>query len=493
MKNRTAVHLSLAILAAMLSGCATLANAGFGGGSLANDLDRIFDDPATARGQWGVLIRSLDDGRTVYARNADRLFLPASNNKLISGAAILETLTPEYRWTTTISTSGMIVNGALEGSLVVTGTGDPTFGQRFRKEDPRAVFREWADSLRAHGITRIAGGIIAVDSAFSGPVYGEGWMWDDFLGSASAPYAALQFNDNVLSVSLYPSATVLQPAIVVVTPPTQAMRVVNDTRTMPEGSNTAVRFVRDENGSGIIVRGEVAADAREIRRTIAVTDPVGYFATVLRETLREAGIAVEGAAFRMSDLDPYDPTIPNALTLFTHHSPPLREVLPEMMKPSQNQIAESMFITVGREVSGDGTADGALAAVDSLVRAWGIDPAGLRMVDGSGLSRYNLVSPGFFVDLLTHMDSSPWRELWIQSMPIAGRDGTLEDRMLEPPLLDHVHAKTGTISTVRTLSGYLTAQDGERYVFSILSNHTLAGSSRVDRVAEAALLRIAID
>jgi D-alanyl-D-alanine carboxypeptidase/D-alanyl-D-alanine-endopeptidase (penicillin-binding protein 4) len=319
-------------------------------------------------------------------------------------------------------------------------------------------------------------------------------MWDDFLGAASAPYAALQFNDNIIQVSLYPSATALQSAIVVLSPPTQALRIVNGTRTMAEGSNTAISLQRDENGGGgIVLRGEIAADTPEIRRTVAVTDPVSYFALVLRETLREAGIAIEGAAVKVSDLEPYDPAVHNAITLFTHLSPPLSEVLPAMMKPSQNQIAESMFITVGREIGGNATADGAIAVVDSLLRAWQIDPAGLRIVDGSGLSRYNLVSPGLFVDLLTHMDSSPWRETWIESLPIGGRDGTLANRMREPPLLERVHAKTGTISTVRTLSGYLTAADGRRYVFSILSNHTLAPSSQVDRIAEAALLRLAVD
>jgi D-alanyl-D-alanine carboxypeptidase/D-alanyl-D-alanine-endopeptidase (penicillin-binding protein 4) len=506
MKNRPAAALLPILMLSVLGACSTvrgvsLSGLGIGGGggtvpvssSLTADLDRIFDDPATARGQWGVQVRSLSTGRTVYSRNAERLLVPASNIKVLTGAAILEMLTPEYRWITTVSTSGRVVNGVLQGSLVVSGTGDPTFSERFYPGDARAVFREWADSLRARGITRVSGGIIAVDTAFTGPIYGRGWMWDDLLDASSAPYAALQFNDNIISIGLYPSAATLQPGVVVVSPVTQAVRVVNDTRTSEAGSQNSISVVRDENGSGIAVRGEIAAGSPEFRRSVAVTNPAVYFTTVMRETLREVGIDVEGGVVQLSDLDPYDPTVRTASALFIHQSPSLGEVLPQMMKASQNQIAESMLITVGREIGGNPTAEGGIAVIEELLRSWGIDPAGLRMVDGSGLSRYNLASPGLLVEVLAHMDASPWRENWIQSFAVAGQDGTLRERMLSPALTGRVLAKTGTVSTVRTLSGYLTAPNGERFVFSMMANGSLAPAAEIDRIAETALYRLTLE
>ncbi|MDR0787086.1 MAG: D-alanyl-D-alanine carboxypeptidase/D-alanyl-D-alanine-endopeptidase [Gemmatimonadota bacterium] len=491
---------AFALLLTVSSGCATVE--GFvrrgGGGSvstagIAADLDRIFDDPATERGQWGVVVRSLSTGKTVYARNADRMFLPASNIKLLTGAAILETLTPEYRWTTSISTTGRVVNGVLQGSLVIKGTGDPTFSERFYPGDARTVFREWADSLRSRGIRRVSGGIIAVDSAFAGPIYGQGWMWDDLLTPSSAPYSALQFNDNVISVSLYPSSSEMQPGVVVVSPVTQAVRVLNDTRTLGAGNPNAVTLTRDENGTGIVVGGQIAIGSPEVRNTVAVSNPVTYFVTVLRETLREVGIDVEGAALMLSDLEPYDPLLRNAAPLFIHQSPPLAEVLPQMMKPSQNQIAELMFMTVGREIGENPTAEGATEVINDLLRSWSINPAGLRMVDGSGLSRYNLASPALLADVLAYMDKSHWREIWTASLPVSGRDGTLADRMHSPALIDRIQAKTGTVNSVRNLSGYLTAPSGERFVFSFLLNGSLAPASEVDRIVDTALYRLTLD
>jgi D-alanyl-D-alanine carboxypeptidase/D-alanyl-D-alanine-endopeptidase (penicillin-binding protein 4) len=163
-----------------------------------------------------------------------------------------------------------------------------------------------------------------------------------------------------------------------------------------------------------------------------------------------------------------------------------------MMKPSQNQIAETLLRTVGREVGGEGTASRAALVVDSLFRAWELESIRMRLADGSGLSRYDLVSPKLLVELLTHMDASPHRETWIASLPIAGRDGTLASRMEDPPLLDQVQAKTGSLSGTRALSGYLTTRSGERIVFSTLANNYYGvPTSEVDAIVEGMLARIA--
>lgn len=458
---------------------------------LAADLDAIFDDPAFAHAHWGVLVRSLDSGTTLYARNAERLFVPASNAKLLTAAAALETLGPDYRYETIVSTSGPIRDGVLDGSLVIVGTGDPTFSGRFLY-NPRDVFRAWADSLIAHGITRVAGGIVAVDTAFRAPTLGAGWAWDDLLSGSAAEFGALQFNEGVVELEIFPSQTLLQPAIIVLTPPTQAVRVTNDTRTLPAGSNLAIRVERDIAGRGIVVRGEVPTDAGEIRRTVSAGNPSHFFATVLRETLREEGIAVEGPATGFAELGAFDTTVSNSLGLFVHRSPPLAEILVGMMMPSQNQIAETALVTVGREIRGESTAEAGAAVVDSLLRAWDVEPTQHRLADGSGLSRYNLASPALFSALLEAMDESSFREAWLASLPVAGRDGTLAGRMTEPPLVDRVIAKTGTLTGVRALSGYLTTVAGERVTFSIIVNNHLLSAADADRITEAALERIAI-
>ncbi len=496
MRKTLRIRIVLGLLLGIASGCSSVLSRPLSTpapvAGLAGDLNRIFDDAAFGHAHWGVLVRSLDTGETIYSRNAERLFIPASNTKLLTAAAALETLGPDYRYRTTVSTSGPVRNGVLEGALIVTGTGDPTISGRFFAE-PREVFRAWADSLRAHGIARVAGGIVAVDTAFAGPRLGAGWMWDDLMTGSAAPFGALQFNEGVIQIDLYPSRSLLQPAIVVLTPPTQSVRIVNDTRTMTEGSLPAIRVERDALVSGIVVRGEVPIDIDEVRRTIAVESPGDYFATVLRETLREAGITVEGAAMTVAELEPYDPTVRNAMVLFTHQSPPLREILAGMMKPSQNMIAETLLLTLGREMRAESTARGGVAVIDSLLSVWEVAPRAHRTEDGSGLSRYNLLSPALLVGILERMDRSEFREEWLASLPVAGRDGTLAGRMREAPLLDQVLAKTGTLSGIRALSGYLTNQAGERLAFSILLNNHVLSSAEADGVVESALARVATE
>jgi D-alanyl-D-alanine carboxypeptidase/D-alanyl-D-alanine-endopeptidase (penicillin-binding protein 4) len=260
---------------------------------------------------------------------------------------------------------------------------------------------------------------------------------------------------------------------------------------MPAGSVTAIRVLRDEAGGSITVRGEIAADDPGLTRTVAVRNPALYLASVLRETLRENGIAVEGPAVHYSAIGISDPALRNPMPLFIYQSPALSEILAGMMKPSQNQIAETLLRTVGRELRGEGTAEGGVLVVDSLLASWQLEPRELNLADGSGLSRYNLLSPALLVELLTYMDRSRHRDVWLASLPEAGWDGTLEYRMREPPLSRSVLAKTGSLGGVRALSGYLTARSGERFVFATIINNSLLEASTADDAVEAALAAVA--
>jgi D-alanyl-D-alanine carboxypeptidase/D-alanyl-D-alanine-endopeptidase (penicillin-binding protein 4) len=350
--------------------------------------------------------------------------------------------------------------------------------------------RAWADSLRAHGISRIEGGIIGVDSAFSGPPLGAGWAWDDLGEDYAAEFGALQFNEGVVGVQVVPGRTVGQPAIVVLDPPTQYVRVENAVVTAARGAPPRLEITREPAGPRITVAGRIPADSAYLMGAVAVRDPPGYFLSVLRETLREEGIAVEGQALNASEWPaPRSPA--SDVPLFSYASPPLREILPAMLKPSQNWIAETLLHTLGHELRGTGSAEAGEAVVDSVFRHWQLPVDGLRQADGSGLSRYDLVTPELLVALLAHMRQSPNWELWYASLPVGGVDGTLANRMKSPPLHANVHAKTGTLTGVRSLSGYLTTTSGEPVVFSILINHHLHGAHEVDAVVDAALALVA--
>lgn len=472
------------------TGCATLAPAsGPRPGTLPYRLDSIFSDTSIAHSHIGVEVRMAESGRTLYERNSERMFVPASNMKLITGAAALVGLGPDYAYRTRVAAQGPIRDGVLEGSLVVFGTGDPTLSERFH-DDPRDVFRAWADSLRTHGIHTISGSVIGVDSAFPGPSLGAGWSWDDLDSYYAAEYGALQFNEGAIRVDVHPGAAPGAPAVVVLRPGTQYIPVYNRATTTQPGGSTESSITREERGPGFIVTGEIAADT-SVGRDVAVRDPARFTLTVLREALRDAGITVDGPAITFDELEPGNTTVGRALTLFTHTSPPLTEILPGMMKPSQNWIAETLLLTLGRELGEAGTARAGAAVVDSAFAAWGLETDELRVRDGSGMSRYNLVSPDFIADLLALMARGPYADLWVSSLPVGGEDGTLARRMPGPPLFQNVQAKTGTLSGVRSLSGYLTTASGDRVIFSTMVNNHARSAAAVDRVVDAALEALA--
>jgi serine-type D-Ala-D-Ala carboxypeptidase/endopeptidase (penicillin-binding protein 4) len=458
--------------------------------ALAAGLDSVFADTAFAHAHWGVLVRSLDRGDVLYARDAGKLVVPASNMKIVTGAVALEALGPEYRFRTRVAATGPVRAGTLQGDLVVVGGGDPTIAAHFTGGDTRAVFRAWADSLRARGITRITGGVVGMDDVFDDVPLGRGWAWDDLDASYSAEISGLELNEGMATVRVAPGASIGSPAAVTVEPATAYLPVTSTATTGAPGSAVTFEVARAPQGTGIVVTGSVPRDTALVDDEVAVRNNTLYFASVLRESLAAAGIRVDGAA---QDADDRGVPLDSAALqpLFTHASPPMREVLAGFLKPSQNQIGEMLLKTLGHELrGGPGSARSGAAVVDSVLRTWGL-PSGrlLAQADGSGLSRYDLVAPELLAGILTHMTRSPNWSAWYADLPIAGVDGTLAGRMKGTPLAGNVHAKTGTLSGVRSLSGYLTTAAGEHLVFSIIANNHTLGSRDVDRVAEAALLR----
>lgn len=446
-------------------------------------LDSVFGDTTIAHAHVGVLVKSLRSGEVIYSRDARKEFVPASNMKLVTAASALAVLGPEYRFRTTVTAAGPVVDGVLRGALVVRGTGDPTLSGRFAT-DARDTFRAWADSLRARGVTRVAGGIIGVDSAFAGPSLGAGWAWDDLDEGYAAEFGALQFNEGVVEVQLMPSRTVGDPGVAVLNPPTQYVHIDNRSTTTRPGTLANLHVSRDASGPGITITGAIPTDTPYVTLTVAVRDPTAYYLAVLRETLRGAGVAIEGQALP-ADEWPADRTLES--TLFVYSSPPLREVLPGMMKPSQNWIAETLLRAVGMEARREGSVAMGAAATDSVLRGWNLPASGLRMADGSGLSRYDLVTPELLVDLLIHLRQGPFGEILYASLPVAGMDGTLVRRMTIAPLRGNVRAKTGSLTGIRSISGYLTTAAGEPLVFSVLVNHHLRTAAEVDRITDGAL------
>lgn len=456
--------------------------------ALAASLDSIFNDTAFARARWGVLVQAPGRGETLYARDAGKRLVPASNMKIVTGAAALEALGPDFRFRTVVGATGAVTDGVLRGDLVVVGGGDPAISERFARS-PTAVFEAWADSLRARGIRQVQGRVVAVDDVFDDLPLGRGWAWDDVDATYSAEISGLPFNEGAIGVRAAGTRPG-EPAVLGFVPLALAdLPLVNRVVTGAPGTPTRLAFTRAEEGVGVTVAGTIAPDS-VATEYVSVGDNTAFFARVLREALTRAGIAVTGPAVD-ADLLPADDAARTPRPFFVHQSPPLAEVLAGFMKPSQNQIGEILLKTLGRELRGVGTARAGIAAIDSMVGAWGLPRDALSQADGSGLSRYNQVAPELIAGVLLHMDRSAHRQVWRAALPVGGVDGTLSSRMRGTPLQGRVIAKTGTLNGVRALSGYLTTADGEPVIFStIVNQHTLSARD-ADRVVDAALLRLA--
>ncbi|MFB6273517.1 MAG: D-alanyl-D-alanine carboxypeptidase/D-alanyl-D-alanine-endopeptidase [Salinibacter sp.] len=448
---------------------------------------------------WGIEVTNLESGRTLFRHNPNHLFTPASNTKLLTTAAALRRLGPSYRYETGLYVDGPVRNGVLHGNLIVRGSGDPTIGGYQQRKNPTAVFRDWADSLKAAGITHIDGDIIGDDDPFSDVPLGEGWSWNDVPYSYAAEINGLVFNNNAIDLEVrgrWPGA----PGQITWTPfETDFVRVRNQTRTVPQDSSSDEEYDRPFSKNIFTVRSRVHPDETQ-EETLTVTEPTCYFTHVLRTVLQQEGISVRGRGVDVDDM-PIDPhyAADSVRQVATYRSPPLRQVVRTMNHESQNLYAEQLLRTLAIVNRPDTTSEeltvgssdlGALATRRELAEV-GIDTSRVQMVDGSGLSRKNYLSPRAMTHLLEAMwvDAEPaLRSAFYESLPVGGTEGTLEYRYKDGAAArKNVHAKTGTLSGVSALSGYVKTGQGTPLSFVIFCNHHMAETDAV-RAAQDAIV-----
>jgi D-alanyl-D-alanine carboxypeptidase/D-alanyl-D-alanine-endopeptidase (penicillin-binding protein 4) len=454
-------------------------------------IDSLIDVPEFRSTNWGVIVVDPGRGETLYARNADKLFMPASNMKLLTGSTALTQLGPEYRWSTTLFARGPVRDGALVGDLIVRGNGDPSISAHMQKGDALAPLRAIADSLRVHGIKRVRGKLIA-ESMFSDAPLGYGWAWDDLDESYSARVDGLYFNEGFTEVVAYGGTRAGDAVRAVTRPATTYPTLIIQARTTDRvavgasaadtSSSRAIIIGQDSSHRGILVSGTIAAGDSQVVE-ITFRDQRAAYLAALREALTASGAGVDGDSIATAAFRPE--------SLFTMRSPTLREVLPFFEKPSQNQIGEILFKTLALEKTGVGRADSASRVVSRQLIAWGASPDGFTVRDGSGLSRHDYVSPRTLVRVLDVMSKSPDFRLFYDALPIAGVDGTIRSRMKGTPAQGNVHAKTGTLDKARSLSGYVTTADGRTLLFSALCNNYVVPTRRVDMVSDALAVRLA--
>ena len=466
------------------------------------DLDGVLRGSAGERAFVGAEVVSLARGDVLYSLNAQRLLQPASNVKLFTAAAALHYLGPGYTFRTAVhGTAPVDAGGVLRGDLVLEGRGDPSLSGRFYGDSASYAFDALAETLRSRGLRRVTGDLVGDNTFFEGPELGEGWAWDVQQWWYAAQIDALSFHDNTVNVAVAPGPAVGTPARLRLVPETSYVEIVNEVRTIGGRSGQSVTVERLPGTNRVVVRGRVPVRSRGVSVPVTVHDPARFALTVFRERLLRAGIVVEGG-LRLLEAEEGAPASGDGssregradeerIPLAVHLSPPLREAVKVVNKRSQNFYAEQLLKTIGAEVRGSGSARNGIAAVDEfLQREVGIEGGAIYMVDGSGLSRLNLVTPHAIVQLLAYMDRHPHGREFYESLATPGEDANAR-RLDEPLTAGNVHAKTGTVRYVSAYSGYVTAANGERLAFAILVNNRpgKAGSVALENAVVRALAR----
>jgi serine-type D-Ala-D-Ala carboxypeptidase/endopeptidase (penicillin-binding protein 4) len=449
---------------------------------LTQDLDTLLASSPLTGATAGLVVRDADTGATLYSHDADSLLVPASNEKLITSAAAMDLLGPGYTFTTSALTSGTKSGSTLTGNLYLKGTGDPTTMIN--------DYQNLATAVAAAGITTVTGNLVADDTYFDSVRYGPDWAWDDEPFAYNAQISALTVSPNTnydagaIFVNVKPAATAGAAPTVTLTPPNDDITIVDTATTGATGSTATEAVNRAPGTNTVTVTGSIPAGAATASSEISVDNPTGLAASLFRTALSADGVTVTGPTT-------FAATPTTATTVATHNSIPLSQLLVPFLKLSNNMIAEALTKAAGRKSLNKGTFAAGVQALQAEDTALGVDPTKVRQADGSGLSRYDVVTNNQLAQLLVTAKTRSWFSTWYNALPIAGNSapligGTLASRMVGTSAANNVHAKTGSETGVSALSGYVTAADGENLVFSLVENDFLPSSVKntEDAIAE---------
>lgn len=439
--------------------------------------------PGIRSTDWGIEILDPTNHTVLVSVNPDKTFKPASVLKVVTTAAALEKLGPDFRYRTGVYSNGSVgADGTLVGDVILVGRGDPNLVDLEGDLLSKPALTELAEKMKALGIRRIRGEIVGDDGYYEPGNRSKGWTSQDLKSVYGAPSSALSINNNVFWVHARP--TKLNSRVTVgVEPRTSYFRVRNLGITGGTRSKRTL-YARLIPGTRNLVISGVLPARSGFSQHLILENPTEVTAGMFKEQLEAQGIAVEGAVRTLHHGD-VAPDVRRRWSLMAEHlSPPLIRSVEIINKRSQNLHAEMLLRTLGAETSGVGSDEAGLKAVrDFLVEA-GIESKDVRLNDGCGLSRDNLVTPRFQTSLLLFLSTRPHFELFLNTLAVSGTDGTLRNRLGSQPLKGVIHAKTGTLNGVATLSGYMTTKSGRNLIFSIFANNASASMGRIRRTID---------
>ncbi len=482
---------------------------------LQSRIGEIVRQPALEPGIFAVKIVSLDTGDVIFEQYANKFVRPASNMKLYTVAAALDRLTPDYHFITSVYAKEKPDKDTIKGDLIIYGRGDPSIAARFNNGDYFKGINDLADRIVAGGVKRVKGDVVGDESYFNGAPLGSGWEWEDLQWSYGAQVSALTVNDNAIDLTVKPGEKMGAPVLITSGPPaTSFMTISNRATTAARGSKSELQIYRGLGANTLELSGSIPLGDNGWTGSVAIPDPALAFVTMLRDSLTKRGVKIDGrsrtadARLGGSGIKPdgllnlvllagMPPPPPGPVEIASLQSPPFSVIAAHTLKPSQNQYTELILRTLGKHQpakSDDGNRvrddeELGLEAVRTFLHQAGVGDSDLALNDGSGLSRNDLITANATVQLLTFMSKHKYFAQFRDALPIAGVDGTLRTRMRGTPAEGNLRAKTGSLSSVASLSGYVTTAAGERLVFSMmLNNYPDAGALRRDSIDAIAVL-----
>ncbi|KMY52196.1 D-alanyl-D-alanine carboxypeptidase/D-alanyl-D-alanine endopeptidase [Peribacillus loiseleuriae] len=443
------------------------------GSTFEQQLHPLLADEKLSGAVLGISIRQAATGEVIYEHGGDVRLRPASNMKLLTAAAALETLGENYVFKTELFTDGVMNGDVLTGNLYIKGKGDPTLLQ--------ADLDTLATVIKNKGIKTVVGNVIGDDTWYDCERYSVDMIWSDEGEYYGAAISALtiapneDYDSGTAIVDVTSGMKVGEGATVKVTPQTEYVKIVNLAKTVAADGKKEIKIVREHRSNTITITGTIPVKSSRTRQWVALWEPTVYTTHVFKNALQAQGITHVGFVKAGK--------VPNqAKLLATHDSMPLSQLLVPFMKLSNNAHAEHLVKEMGKVIHGEGSWETGLEVVGNTVQSLGMNPTSLKLRDGSGISQINLISANELTKLLYAVQAKVWYPAYVHSLPVAGDSdrfigGTLRNRMTNTFAAGNVQAKTGTLAATSTLSGYVTTKSGERFIFSILFNNFVDGDS----------------
>jgi D-alanyl-D-alanine carboxypeptidase/D-alanyl-D-alanine-endopeptidase (penicillin-binding protein 4) len=438
--------------------------------------------PGVRSAQWGIQVMEPATDKVLVEVNPDKTFLPASVLKVVTTSTALERLGADFRYHTGVYTNGVVEpDGTVTRDLILVGRGDPNLTDPYGELLEKPVFQELAEALQNAGIRKVRGDVVGDDSYFDMKINGTEWTDKELQSVYGAPINALSINNNVVWV--HASAGQRNKRVSYELEPRTSYFHVRNLGVTGSRRSKRTLSVRLIPGSKAIVISGVLPQGQNHSQHVLLERPAEVAATLLKEELQRHGIVVQGdvSTLHFGEVSKDEQAGWNLLA--EHQSPPLINALQIINKKSQNLHAEMLLRTLGAEFRGEGSSEAGLDVVKEFLVHAGIDNEKIRLNDGCGLSRENLITPRFQTSLLQFLSTRPYFDLFFSTLAISGTDGTLRHRLSAGEVRGSIHAKTGTLNGVTTLSGYITTKSGRNLVFSIFANRVNA-TARVKRTID---------